>query len=90
MPRHTRSLAIALALTSFGLVTAQQDSPAFALFGQIVDRLETEYVNPNNLELGSITKKYKTQLEAQCANVGESCCAVTKPNPARVNITMSF
>jgi C-terminal processing protease CtpA/Prc len=73
MPRHTRSLAIALALTSFGLVTAQQDSPAFALFTQIVDRLETEYVNPNNLELGSITKKYKTQLEAQCANAGKTC-----------------
>ena len=73
MPRHTRSFAIALALTSFGLVMAQQDSPAFALFGQIVDRLETEYVNPNNLELGSITKKYKAQLEAQCANAGKTC-----------------
>jgi C-terminal processing protease CtpA/Prc len=73
MPRHTRSLAIALALTSFGLVTAQQDSPAFALFRQIVDRLETEYVNPNNLELGSITKRYKAQLEAQCANAGKTC-----------------
>jgi hypothetical protein len=73
MPRHTRSFAIALTLTSFGLVTAQLDSPAFALFGQIVDRLETEYVNPNNLELGSITKKYKAQLEAQCVNASKTC-----------------
>jgi hypothetical protein len=71
--KRAQKLVVIFTLAGFGLVTAQQDSPAFALFTQIVDRLETEYVNPNNLELGSITKKYKAQLEAQCANAGKTC-----------------
>jgi carboxyl-terminal processing protease len=71
--QRAQKLIVIFTLAGFGLVMAQQDSPAFALFTQIVDRLETEYVNPNNLELGSITKKYKTQLEAQCANAGKTC-----------------
>jgi carboxyl-terminal processing protease len=71
--KRAQKLIVIFTLAGFSLVMAQQDSPAFALFTQIVDRLETEYVNPNNLELGSITKKYKAQLEGQCANAGKTC-----------------
>jgi membrane-associated protease RseP (regulator of RpoE activity) len=71
--KRAQKLIVIFTLAGFSLVMAQQDSPAFALFTQIVDRLETEYVNPNNLELGSVTKKYKAQLEGQCANAGKTC-----------------
>jgi carboxyl-terminal processing protease len=69
------ALLATVALSSAGLA-----SPATDLFNQAAQYLETQYFGPSGLDLKVLSEKYRAQLAAICAPVGETC-AYEKAEP---------
>ena len=60
-------------LATVALSSAAFASPATDLFNQADQYLQTQYFGPSTLDLKALSAKYRAQLTAICAPIGEAC-----------------
>ena len=66
-------------LMALGISKGQALSPALALFDEIVAHLQTDYVNPHNMNLQNITPPYRQELERNCTGKPDCGYAIAEP-----------